>query len=158
MSPGVGTFLKKQPVSTVNKNILHTSPTVTNNNNNGISSQMGPPPSSSLIGNKTELVGQLNSSTPYSMAIYNNNASIMDNGHNDGYIPLTPMSNISVISNPSESNNRDIVSINFPATHSSFYQSLTIFLFNSMIYFNVMLSIFFYQFHYTTTNALVIYK
>nr|XP_046920165.1 myb-like protein A isoform X1 [Dermatophagoides farinae] len=113
MSPGVGTFLKKQPVSTVNKNILHTSPTVTNNNNNnGIISQMGPPSSSSLIGNKTELVGQLNSSTPYSMAIYNNNASIMDNGHNDGYIPLTPMSNISVISNPSESNNRDISYIN----------------------------------------------
>ena len=130
MSPGVGTFLKKQPVSTVNKNILHTSPTVTNNNNNGIISQMGPPPSSSLIGNKTE--GQLNSSTPYSMAIDNNNASIMDNGHNDGYIP---MSNISVISNPSESNNRDIVSINFPATHSSFYQSLTIFRFKSLIYF-----------------------
>ncbi|XP_075590454.1 uncharacterized protein LOC124497616 isoform X3 [Dermatophagoides farinae] len=82
MSPGVGTFLKKQPaVLTVNKNILHTSPTVANNNNNGIISQMGPPPSSSLIGNKTE--GQLNSSTPYSMAIDNNNASIMDNGHND---------------------------------------------------------------------------
>ncbi|XP_075590455.1 uncharacterized protein LOC124497616 isoform X4 [Dermatophagoides farinae] len=107
MSPGVGTFLKKQPaVLTVNKNILHTSPTVANNNNNGIISQMGPPPSSSLIGNKTE--GQLNSSTPYSMAIDNNNASIMDNGHNDGYIPLTPMSNISVISNPFESNNQDI--------------------------------------------------
>lgn len=67
--------------------------------------------SSPLIGNKTE--GQSISNTsniPYTMTI-NNDTSIMDN--RNGYIPLTPMSNISVISNSLESNNQDIVSIHF---------------------------------------------
>lgn len=104
LSPGVGTLLKKQQVSSGNKNILRTI------------NQMDPPLatsqlSSPLIGNKTE--GQSISNTsniPYTMTI-NNDTSIMDN--RNGYIPLTPMSNISVISNSLESNNQDIVSIHF---------------------------------------------
>ncbi|KAH9417749.1 Myb- protein A [Dermatophagoides pteronyssinus] len=103
LSPGVGTLLKKQQVSSGNKNILRTI------------NQMDPPLatsqlSSPLIGNKTE--GQSISNTsniPYTMTI-NNDTSIMDN--RNGYIPLTPMSNISVISNSLESNNQDISYIN----------------------------------------------